>query len=534
MLRRTTILSTIFSFVLSGLLIAGPAFAQRIPPKDTLRIVSFNVKVLDPHFGGGGSTEFFQYKVYDTLFAFDANMKVQPQMVESFSWNEDQTKMTITLRPGLQFHDGQPVRAADAAASVKRWGAGPKGTASVYRRITESLDVVDDRTFVWTLKEPFGMALEVLTSIRAPAAIMPERIANTPVKEQITDFTGSGPFVFLPDEYVPGKHLHFRKFEGYIPRTEEPSYLAGGKRVHVDRLEWKIIQDPATMVAALRNGEVDLVQEAPNPMRGELVADPDITLKSLRTGRQGLIFINHLAPPFNDRKARQALLWTINQEEFLTAMVGDPKLFKVCPAYWTCGGPYETDVNSEALMGQDLDKAKRLLEEAGYKGEKIIILSVGPLANIGSNALVLAASLRRIGADVEVQEMNYGAAIARKRNKDNPVEDPRKGWHLMPLATQEVTPSYPALTNFLDGGCEDGGTYWGWACDPRIDDLKGAFGQAGSEAERMEVAVELQKVVYDSVPYIQIGQYSNEAAFRSNIKGAVKAPLPVYWNIRKE
>ncbi len=526
---RSTILSTGLNLALVTAVAVGSAWAQRIPPKDTLRVVSFDVKVLDPHFGGGGTTEFFSYKVYDMLFSFDSSMKPQPQMVDTYAWNGDNTKLTMTLRPDLHFHDGTPIRAADAVASLIRWGAGPRGR--VFKRLTKSVETVDDKTFVWNLKVTNGMALEILTGVRYPPAIMPERLAKTPVKEKITDFTGSGPFVFLPNEYIPGKQLHYVKFEGYNPRSETPTYVAGSKKVYFKRLEEKIITDEATMVAALKNGEVDLIQEAPASLRDDLIKDPNITLAPLRTGRQGLIYLNHLAPPFNHPAARQALLWMINQEEMLTGVVGDPKLFKVCPAYWTCGGPYATDVGSEALMGQDFEKAKRLMKEAGYNGEPIVILTNPGSASSRSTALIMSSYIRKIGGKADMQEMNYGAMMSRRRNKDNPITNPRKGWHMMPLATQTVTPSLPALTGFLSGGCEKG--FYGWPCDKRIDDLKLAFGNASDGPERMKIAIELQKAVYETVPYIQFGEYANDAAFRKNISGIVRAPSPIYWSVKK-
>lgn len=533
MSKRSLVFSMALAMGFSVLVASGSALAQRIPPKDTLRFAGFSVKVLDPHFGGGGSTEFFQYKVYDSLFAFDENMVVQPQMAEKFTWNADKTMLTVTLRPGLKFHDGQPVRAADAVASLKRWSNGRRGTARIFKKFTKSIDVVDDKTLTWTLTEPFGMSMEVITSVRYPPAIIPERLAKTPRNKQIKDFTGSGPYIFLPDEYVPGKQLHFKKFEDYVPRSEPPSFTAGGKKVHVKKLEWKIMKDDATRVAALRTGEIDLIQEVPHALRKDLLTDPNVVLKPLRTGRQGLIFINHLAPPFDNKKARQALLWLISQEETLTAITGDPALYQTCPSVWTCASPYATDVASEAIMKQDLEKAKQLMKEGGYNGQTIQVFQAGSTATF-SNATVLAANLRKIGVKVQHQAMNRGAAIARRKNTVDPNRDPKKGWHIYVQATQEVTPSIPALMGLLQGdGCNKKGFY-GWTCDERIGKLKVAFGQAKSEAERKKIAAELQKVVYDTVPYIQTGLYSNEAAYRSNVKGAVRAPSPIYWNIRKE
>ena len=86
---------------------------------------------------------------------------------------------------------------------------------------------------------------------------MPERIAQTDPFKQITEYVGSGPMSFAKAEWVPGAKAVFEKFADYVPRQERPSWLAGGKRILVDRVEWMVMPDPATAAAALQNGEVD-------------------------------------------------------------------------------------------------------------------------------------------------------------------------------------------------------------------------------------------------------------------------------------
>lgn len=126
------------------------------------------------------------------------------------------------------------------------------------KALQQELTAVDDRTFKWVLKQPFPKMLYALGKNNSPCAfIMPERIAQTDPFKQIGDYVGSGPMKFAKGEWVPGAKAVFEKFADYVPRQEKASWLAGGKQMLLDRVEWIVMPDPATAAAALQNGEID-------------------------------------------------------------------------------------------------------------------------------------------------------------------------------------------------------------------------------------------------------------------------------------
>ncbi len=113
----------------------------------------------------------------------------------------------------------------------------------------------------------------------------------------------------------------------YVPRAEPTSFGAGGKQVHVDRVEWLYIPDPATANAALEAGEVDYWENPPVDFVSQLEKNANITVSIVDPmGTQGWLRPNHLHPPFNDKRARQALLYLVDQESYLRAAIGNPKL----------------------------------------------------------------------------------------------------------------------------------------------------------------------------------------------------------------
>ena len=185
--------------------------------------------------------------------------QLQPrrQMAEAEEVSSDSLTWTFRLRPELKFHDGEPVLAKDAVASINRWAARePMG--QMIKAVENELTALDDRAFRWSLNKPFPKMLLALGKIGSPCCfIMPARIAATDPFKQIVEHVGSGPMQFVRNEWNPGAKAVFEKFTGYVPRQEPASWLAGGKRMVVDRIEWITIPDPATAAAALQNGEVD-------------------------------------------------------------------------------------------------------------------------------------------------------------------------------------------------------------------------------------------------------------------------------------
>ena len=181
------------------------ASAQWCAAGGTLKATMANdLKYVDPFWTTAYVTRNHGYMIYDTLFALDANLQPQPQMVETWQVSPDGLTYTFTLRSGLQWHDGTPVRAADCVASLKRWGK-RGGMGQALMEVTKTLDVVDDRTFILTLQEPYGLVLPSLAKLSSYVPfILPERVANTDAFTPIKETIGSGPFKFVAQEWVPG------------------------------------------------------------------------------------------------------------------------------------------------------------------------------------------------------------------------------------------------------------------------------------------------------------------------------------------
>src|SRR5439155_18578279 len=200
---------------------AAPARAET-----TLRVVMHSdLKIVDPIWTTAYIVRNHGYMIYDTLFAMDAKGEIKPQMVDKLDVSKDKLTYTLTLRDGLLWHDGKPVTAEDCVASVKRWAA-KDSMGQKMLTFVKDLQVVNAKTFKIVLNEPTGLVLGALgkPSSNVPF-MMPKRVAETDPNTQISDTTGSGPFIFRKDEWKPGDKAVYLKNPNYNPRAEAPSGL---------------------------------------------------------------------------------------------------------------------------------------------------------------------------------------------------------------------------------------------------------------------------------------------------------------------
>ena len=491
---------------------AGLVSAPVASDDSTFRaVVHADLKNIDPIWTTAYISRNHGYMVWDTLFATDEKFEIQPQMAESADVSEDGKTYTFKLRPGLKWHDGSPVTPDDCIASIQRWGQ-RDGMGQQMMAVVESMEAVDDLTFTIKLKETWGLVLAALGKMSSNVPfMMPKRLAETDPFEQVPDSIGSGPYVFVKDEWVPGSKVVYTKNQAYIPRDEPPSAAAGGKHVYVDRFEWHYIPDHQSAMNAIVNGEVDYWEAVPADLAP--VVDAAEGVKILQAdpyGSQGWMRINHLHAPFDNKTARQAIQLVVNQETYLQAIVGTPDLYKVCPAMFMCDTPYASDAGSSRVMMQDFDKAKAMLAEAGYNGETIILMHPTDIPSLSGGAQVTAQLLREAGIEIEVQAMDWSTLTSRRAEKKAPEEG---GWHT--FHTSWIAPDLinPVANIGVSGGGAER-AWFGWPTDPEIEELRQAFARETNHAKQKQLASQVQERAMDTVTSLPIGQYLRTRAMR--------------------
>ncbi len=465
-----------FGWGLALLALAGAANPAAAADK-TLRVVPHaDLKVLDPHTNTATITIMHGAMIYDTLFAWDSKVRPQPQMVETYQISPDRLVHTYTLRPGLKFHDGQPVTTKDVVPSVKRWMV-RNTIGQTLAKFVDRIEATDDKTFVIRLKEPFAFVEFALGS--PDADIMRAEDAATDPFKAVTTTVGSGPFRFVRGEWNPGAKVVYEKNPDYVPRAEPPDGLAGGKVVRLDRVEWIVLPDSFTKSGALQRGEVDMVDQLPQDQLAILEHAPGIVIEQgvNPIDAYGIIRPNSLYPPFNNPKARQALALpstsAITPAPPLATSIGGAHAGRSSSA----AAPDGTEAGSENYRRQDLARAKALLAESGYKGEKIVMLTTQEIPSIAALGDVTADNLRKIGVNVDIAVSDWGTMVARRAKKDPPGQG---GWNLFHTTVGGTNMSSP-LANFAINSSCDGKNWFGWPCDAKTEELRADYIRAADE-----------------------------------------------------
>jgi peptide/nickel transport system substrate-binding protein len=382
-MRRRSILKTAASFAL----LAAPRL-PKASSSTTLRFVPVSgLVILDPLWGGGRTTRNHGFLVFDTLYGLDETLNPQPQMVTGHTIEDNGRRWTLMLRDQLRFHDGEKVRGRDVAASIRRFGA-RDGLGQSLMAATEELSAPDDQRIVFRLKKPFPHLAQALAgSTGSVPFIMPERLASTDPHKPITEMVGSGPYRFLASEHVAGARSVYERFNLYVPRAgQRPSFLAGPKIAHFDRIEWIAIPDPATAAAAIQKGEVDWWELPSADLLPLLAGDRDLKLTMMQT-LIGIMRFNHLYPPFDNPAIRRALLGAVDQAAAMQAVAGtDPADWRDRIGLFPPETPLANDAGVAVLDGpRDYAKVRHELTAAGYHGERIVALDPADIS--GAHAL---------------------------------------------------------------------------------------------------------------------------------------------------
>ncbi len=510
--------------------LARPALAQPASARTLVFVPQANLTSLDPIWTTATVTRNYAFMVFDTLFGTDDQLVPRPQMASGHEMAPDGLRWTIRLRDGLRFHDGTPVLARDCVASLNRWMRRDPMGGSIRERL-DALEAPDDRTIVFRLKKPFPPLLTALAKTQPSAAmIMPERIAQTDPFKQITEVVGSGPFRFVADEYNSGSRAVFAKFDGYVPRDDAPSSIAGAKRALVDRVEWRIIPEAGTAVNALRAGEVDWLEMPIPDLIPTLKRDRNVVVGRLDPyGLYPVLRFNHTQGPTRNQKLRQAILAAIDPREVMQAVMGeDASTYNAPIGCFLPGTPYANGAAMDRVGPRPDAEIKRLLAESGVASERIVLMHPTDQPFYDAMTQVVAATCKRIGLNVEDASMDWGTVVQRRSSRE-PLE--KGGWSLFCTAFPALDWVDPLSAPAMRG---NGAAAWyGWPENAKLETLRSQFVDSTDEGEKRRIAEALQQETFEAAMFVPLGQYFQSAAWRTSLSGHLKGQPPLFWNVKK-
>lgn len=516
---------------LAALALASPALAQPAAARTLRYVPQSDLTALDPVFASGYITRHYAMQVYDQLYGLDSQLRPQPQMVEGHAVERNGLLWRFRLREGLLFHDGEPVRGRDCVASIRRWAARDSLGQVLMARVAEMAED-GDRGFSIRLERPFGPMLETLAKLGPPALfVMPERLATQDASRPITEAVGSGPFRFVAEERRIGDRLVFVRNDRYRPRESgEADWAAGPKRAFFERVEWRVMPDKGTAAAALRNGEVDWWEDPPNDLVPALRRSRDIVLqRASPLGSFGTGIFNCLHPPFSKPAVRRALLRAMSQQDFMTAAAGsEPEATRAGMGVFTPGTPLANDEALDAITGpRDLPRSRRELREAGYAGERVVLMSPADQPTLSQLAEVQRDLFVRLGMEVEYVVSDWATLVQRRARREPPAQG---GWNMFHTTWNGLDAINPGVMQFLRANGQ--GAWFGWPDVPELERERLAWFDAPDLAAQQAGARRIQALVMDQAPYLPTGQYFTNSAWRRDLSGVI-APIFAMWNVRR-
>jgi len=495
----------------------------------TLRVAPHTeLKVFDPIWTTAYITRNHGYLVYDTLFSMNEMFEPEPQMVDTWSVSADKKTWLFKLRNGLKWHDGSNVTAADCVASLQRWGARDGTGQLLFKNIT-SLLAVDERTIEMNLSRPNDAIPSYLAKLSSNVPfMMPKHIAQTNPYTAIQDPIGSGPYIFSKDEWVPGSKVVYVKNENYVSREEPVSLAAGGRIPKLDRIVWKFYPDQTAATNALLSGEVDYMESPSTKMIPLLEGKKEIVLAFTDPlGNIAMARFNTLLPPFDNVEIRRAVIMAMNQNDYMSAALGDQKYWKTCYSVFPCGTTFENEANNTVMKTGSIDAAKKALQASGYDGTPVVILNPTDSPVISAMTQVTAEKLRQIGMKVEIQDMTWAKLTERRANRGSVADGGWNMFHTWWIAADLSNPMAIAFSGNRDTG------WFGWPADSKLEIYRAAYAKTTSKEEAIVIASKIQARLFDIGAFAILGQFFEPVAYNNKVQG-VTSPIHFFGNMSFE
>lgn len=450
---------------------------------------------LDPHKQTAFASLRLLELIYETLVTLDQDLNIVPLLAESWQFNADSTQLTMKLREGVFFHDGSTFDSADVKATFTRILDEATGAAarSNYTSI-QSIETPDPFTVVFNLNTPDVPILAAMASINA-AIVSEEAVAANEFEKKAI---GTGPFVL--EQWIPEEKTTLKRNDNW--------WIEGP---YLDGIELRVIPNEATIVAALRAGEVDFAL-INDPLAAILLKDdPNIVLNRVPALAYHVFQLNASRPPMDKLEVRQAMSCAIDRQEVLeTASLGEG----------TVTGPltipaYRLEPSEFFCYQRDLDKARQLLAAAGLPDGfslKTIVANAEPPTAL-SEAQVIQAQLAEVGIKLEIEAMELSVYVDRWLKGDFDTAVALNGGRPDPYTMY--------ARYWTKAGNLQGVANW---IDDLTDDLMARGRVESDPSKRFEIFAQFQRHIVEQAPWIWLYNGYEYTAHQKYVDGFIPNP----------
>jgi len=470
---------------------------------------------LDIHMTTSAASYMVGRHIYEGLMALTEDYESVPMLAESVDESDDGLTYTFHLREGVMFHNGKEMTSEDVIASMERWREINSSSDLVFGGSTWEAD--GDYTVVLTLEKPATGVLESLAAVLQAPVIMPKEVIDEADVTGVQEYIGTGPFKFV--EWEQDMHIHLEKFDDYSPVDADPNGFAGKKEALVDNIYFKLVLDASTRLAGITTGEYDVAYALSNDDYDQMASDDHINTYEAASGNAYLIFNKHEPSKFTEPIMRQAVNAALNIDEIMLGGFKNENLFDVDHGFMSkYAKSWYSESGMEHFNQQDLDKAKELLEEAGYDGEEVVLLTDRSHPTIYGMAVVIQEQLAQIGMNVHLESYDW-ATVSEKRT------DP-ENWDFYVNNVPEVV--IPAQLLPLSA------TWPGWADEEKFVNYHEQIIEAESQEEAQEIWSEMQDYAWSEyVPVVKFGNYYSLDVATDKVEGVTSFQNLMLWNTKK-
>lgn len=422
--------------------------------------------------------------MYETLFTWDAEYRPVPLLAAAHEVSEDGLINTVTLREGVPFHNGADMQAADVIASVNRWG-GVSGLGQDMMAVTEEIVEVDPQTIEFHMKEPFGTFAMTLARQLQGCAIYPKSVLDASDETNLAEYIGTGPYRFV--EWLPDQHILMERFDDYASPEGDPDGYAGAKAQYLDAIEFVPVRNEASRIAGMQAGDYHYVETVSPDQMAALEGNANLEIEKLPADSWLNIVLNLRSPVLEDLQVRRAVQTALDHEAIMLAAFGEgfyeltPELIPGAPTWYTEAGVEYFNVN-------DPDEARRLLDEAGYDGAPLRIMTTQEVQQEYNGTLTMKQQLEAVGFTVDLQV--YDGATLSDRRDDETVWEMYTAW-----ASFRPDPVMRNLTKSATG----------WWENEEKDQLLADLQAESDYDERFAIWEQVQQMFYEDVPRLKIG-----------------------------
>jgi peptide/nickel transport system substrate-binding protein len=501
---------------------ATPALAAKFecPKKGGDLVFGGEAKVnsLDQYASNTISTRNNAMNIFESLMTRDENNNPILELAESMTESPDHLTYTFKIRQGIKFHNGKDMTTEDVVASFDRYRK-----IGIERGNLDNVDkweAPDKYTFVIHMKKAQPTFIEDLSSFSVPIVIIPsEQKDAAPLR---LEPIGTGPFRLV--EYVADSHVKYKRYEGYKPNTQfdDRTGFGGYKVACVDTVTYRIVTESGARVAGLETGELQAVEDVPTKAQADLKKNKDITLLPLENWWVHIMLPNTSFPPTDNLAFRKAVQAALDMDEIMDASTDGA--YKLNVGFQYPGRASYTDAGKETYNIKNKDLAKKYLQEAGYKGEPLILLTNKDYTSMYNAALVVSEQLKAVGINAKLDVVDWPTSVNRQLNEKTGWNFFYTGYGTQPALGALATMKFfvpPQNVYYPKDGVSDPDLLAGY------DDMQNQLDPAARQA----AFARMQKIILERVYAVPFGSLTKVQATRSNVKGFKPFRIPRFSNV---